>query len=436
MKTNNPLIRKLFSTIMAILLLAYIGYQIYAINSKQITTETAMYAELGDTIQVSAWAVRDEKLINNNSSGILSYKLKDGDRVTKNSVIADIYANEKSASVMAQIEKLSAEAEYMEALNKSDSFYHSNPNIVNEQINDSIVTILRNSNGNGISDLSKTYSRLHYLLNQKNIIKGSSSENSFNYKLDSIYSEINKLQTKASSRIGTIRAPQSGYFSANVDGYENSFDFSNIENITVSEIENVKKSNSNTAIGKVTTDFAWYFVCEIDQAQKIRLETQTKVYVKLPLISSETIPAYIIKINTETDPESGSQRYSLVLKCNYMNANIASVRNETVQIIVDTYSGVLVNERSIYFEDVIETVTDENGETREIVHENVKGVFVKYGSRINFVQIFSDITVNGYAICKTQLNDEEKASLVTDGTITQYDEVVVNGDDLYDGKLL
>ena len=77
-----------------------------------------------------------------------------------------------------------------------------------------------------------------------------------------------------------------------------------------------------------------------------------------------------------------------------------------------------------------------NGNEKEIVHKNVKGVFVKYGSRINFVQIFSDITVNGYAICKTDLSDLEKASLVTDSTITQYDEVVVNGDDLYDGKLL
>ena len=50
MKINNPVIRKIFSTVMAVLLLAYIGYQIYAVNAKSITTETAMYAELGDTI--------------------------------------------------------------------------------------------------------------------------------------------------------------------------------------------------------------------------------------------------------------------------------------------------------------------------------------------------------------------------------------------------
>ena len=289
MKINNPVIRKIFSTVMAVLLLAYIGYQIYAVNAKSITTETAMYAELGDTIQVSAWAVRDEKIINNASSGVLSYNLNDGDRVSKNSVIADIYSNENSATIMAQIEKLTAEAEYMEALNNSGSFYHSNPDIVNEQINDSIVSIIRNSNGNGVSDLSKTYSRLNYLLNQKNILKGSSPENSFQNKLDSIYEEINELQSKATSRIGTIRSPQAGYFSSHVDGYEYAFDFENIEEIKASEIENIKSSKSDSEICKITTDFAWYFVCEIDQAQKIKLETQSKVYVKLPLISSTFI---------------------------------------------------------------------------------------------------------------------------------------------------
>ena len=32
------------------------------------------------------------------------------------------------------------------------------------------------------------------------------------------------------------------------------------------------------------------------------------------------------------------------------------------------------------------------------------GVFVKYGSTLKFVQVFSDKTVNGYAICKTAVS--------------------------------
>ena len=54
----------------------------------------------------------------------------------------------------------------------------------------------------------------------------------------------------------------------------------------------------------------------------------------------------------------------------------------------------------------------------------------------HFVQIFSDITVNGYAICHTELTEEEQELLVTDKTIQLYDEIVVEGTDLYDGKVV
>lgn len=110
------------------------------------------------------------------------------------------------------------------------------------------------------------------------------------------------------------------------------------------------------------------------------------------------------------------------------------MRNETVQINVHTYSGVLVSERALRFSDVTYTETDENGNTVEKVKENVKGVYVQNGRQLEFVQIFTDKTVNGYAICKTELSDEEREALVTESTIQLYDNVVVEGTDLYDGK--
>ena len=50
------------------------------------------------------------------------------------------------------------------------------------------------------------------------------------------------------------------------------------------------------------------------------------------------------------------------------------------------------------------------------------------------MQIFSDATINGYAICKVSLSTEEREQLVTSTTIQLYDEVIVEGTDLYDGK--
>ncbi len=119
-----------------------------------------------------------------------------------------------------------------------------------------------------------------------------------------------------------------------------------------------------------------------------------------------------------------------------MDSDIAAVRNEAVQVTVSTYSGVLVNERAIRFADVEYTTTDENGNTVTQTAENVRGVYIFYGGQLEFVQIFSEHSVNGYAICKTELSSEEQEALVTDSTIQLYDQVVVEGTDLYDGKIV
>lgn len=44
--------------------------------------------------------------------------------------------------------------------------------------------------------------------------------------------------------------------------------------------------------------------------------------------------------------------------------------------------------------------------------------------------------MNGYAVCKLELSDGELENLVTDHTIRMYDQVVVGGVDLYDGKVV
>ena len=134
------------------------------------------------------------------------------------------------------------------------------------------------------------------------------------------------------------------------------------------------------------------------------------------------------------DEETGGA--ALIIQCTYVNSDLIAARKEPLRININDYAGVLVNEKAIHFEDVTVYETDADGNEISVVHENVRGVFIKSGSRLRFVQVFSDATVNGYAICKVSLSESEKKQLVTEKTIQLYDEVVVGGTDLYDGKIL
>lgn len=50
--------------------------------------------------------------------------------------------------------------------------------------------------------------------------------------------------------------------------------------------------------------------------------------------------------------------------------------------------------------------------------------------------MFTNTSVNGVAVCRTELTEEERNSMVTENTIQLYDEVVVGGTNLYDGKII
>ncbi len=164
----------------------------------------------------------------------------------------------------------------------------------------------------------------------------------------------------------------------------------------------------------------------------VKFEGVDAVTLDIPFASAETIPARVAAKNR--DPNTGET--AVVFECAYMDADLAAVRNEMVHISVKTYEGVLVSERALRFEDVEYTETDENGNKVTKVRENVKGVYVQYAGRLRFVQVFTEKDVNGYAVCRTNLTDEEKKSMVTDQTVQLYDQVVVSGTDLYDGKVV
>lgn len=433
MTINNPLIRKISATLLSILLLTYVAYQIYAANNNPLVTETATYAKMSDTIELPVWVIRNETVLNTNYDGVISYQVADGEKVASGGVIAETFASEDDATVQTRVARIDTEIASLESLDKAKDYYSGSPDLIGSQISGAVGNLLQSSLNNDYVSAETQRSKLQYLLSEKRIILGDESAGDYAGRISELQQEKASIQAAASGSTGAITTPYAGFFISEVDGYENSFDIENIDDISVADINNVKTSaNLAQNAGKIAKDFSWYVATVITEAQKIKIENSSKTYVEFTSAKGDAIPASVEKINK--DPNS--DQYALLLRCDYMSAALASIRNENAKITLNTYSGVLVNEKAIHFEKVTTTQTDENGNKSEKTYNNVKGVFIRSGGKIRFVQVFSDITINGYAICKTELSDDEKNLLVTDSTIGLYDEVITGGKNLYDGKVI
>ncbi len=426
----------------AFLILLFIGFHLVNQQAAQfantgVATEVATRGQVSDTLQAKGFAIRDEVVLNQPYSGVLNYRVGSGTRVSQGGVVADIFKSENDAAAQNMIDSLEREIDSLRQLAKPSDLFVSNPNMIGSQIYNALGDISLEIRANNFSEIGGLKDTLQNALSRKQVIAGEESAEDYAQRVEDLEAQLQSLEARGAKAMDHITAPRAGYFIDSVDGYESIMEPDLVKNITVSQakklLEQEEPAYTGTgAIGKICSDFTWKLVCVIPDDEMIKFEGVTQVTLDIPFASAETIPAKVLAKNRD----STTGETAVVFECSYMDADLAAVRNETVHISVKTYDGVLVSEKALRFEDVEYTTVDEDGNAVTQVKENVKGVYVQYAGRLHFVQVFTEKDINGYAVCRTELTDEEKKSMVTDQTVQLYDEVVVGGTDLYDGKVV
>lgn len=423
--------KKIIFMIILIFASAYILYQIYVSNFTKVKTQPVTYTSLSDSIQSESFIVRDEVFINNNSNGVMSYLLEDGEKVAKDGTVAEIFNNYDDAKTQKEIKNIDNEINNFKQLSYLSNSYTSDPLATDEQIGSSIQKMIKDINASSYNNIQKSRSDILYLMNEKQIITGKVA--SFNNKIDELQSQRDTLSKSHGSSIGKVLAPDSGYFVSKLDGFENLVNFDNVLSLSVDNIKSIlsseKKLDSNkNIIGKVIRGINWYIVCNVSSDEAFKLYNGKSVNITLPLVSTEKFPATVAAINQQ-DKKSEA---AVILSLNNMDNRLALTRNETVKIDIDTYNGLLINKNSLHEDILRKTVVDENG-NESLEEKKVQGVYILRGKEIVFKQVVPIYSDNNYIVCEQNPSSDK---LFNGETITILDEVVTEGTNLYNGKII
>ena len=128
------------------------------------------------------------------------------------------------------------------------------------------------------------------------------------------------------------------------------------------------------------------------------------------------------------DAESGLARF--VLSCEVINGDLLRLNRADAQIIVGESTGLLVPTSAIHYLKEDGTEAEEKGENY------IPGVYVKYGNLARFCRI--DPVDDAHPLI-TEGNYTLVLPSGTANSVSQvrlYDEIIVSGQNLYDGKLL
>ncbi len=406
-------LKRLGVLLLAVFLLVYVGYQIFQVLYSNVTVETVSAYSVYDTVETQAIAIRNETLVEADvGENYLFYTLDNGNRVSKNGTIAQLYADEETAGLQQQLQVLDGEISLLESAQTLASGNYSGLEAIEQQLSMQLQDIAVYVNGQGTEELRTLRAQLLTLMNKRQVIVGAVS--GFEDKLAALRAERNALASRVSSSNGTVQAPVSGYFIDRADGYETYFTANDTDMaaLTAEEIQEALKTSPerpHNCVGKISSDYYWYLACSIDSQKAASLEVGDALNVRLPFVTAEIIPTKVLAVNQGAD-----NRSALILKCSLMSERLSGIRLESVQLLLEEFSGLRLPDKALHFD-----------------KDNRTGAFVRMGTTVTFryVDVLYHNEKDKYSICAIPQT--------TDKTYVQlYDDVIVEGKDLYDGKVV
>ena len=116
MKSRDRLL-KILAGLAAVVIVIFFAAEMYSIANKNFTTQTVYEQTVLETVDAKMYIIRDETPLTANATGVTVPLAKNGERVSKGSVIAAVFPSESSAENYIKVESLELKLEAYKKVN-------------------------------------------------------------------------------------------------------------------------------------------------------------------------------------------------------------------------------------------------------------------------------------------------------------------------------
>lgn len=404
---NRTAAKKIFHVVglLALALVSvYIIVQCFVIFRRSYKTETAIKYTLAESITLDGVVAFDS--VDVAGSGDLGYLVQDGERVTNGTVVAEVYTDDSQG---LQRERLDRLERTITLLTKSQNSTGSDLSVLTNQTKQTLYNLLDKINTaqySGITDAEDTF-----LLAQNRLQVSTGQTAGFADTIAALQVEYDSIKAQLDA-LQTITATTNGYFSSTAASPAIAADRQALDDADPATLQKMLADGFPAAAtdraGQITTGFSWkfYAVCDLDTAA--RFDNISSVKISVPGKQNTPLSATVEEVTLDKD--NGIAK--IVLQCQTINAEVLSFGQETAQIDLKTYEGIRIDKEALHIVD------------------GQRGVYVKYGNLQRFLKITTLYENDSYILIP------ENGKIGTDNEVRLYDEIIVQGTNLQDGKLL
>nr|WP_278335739.1 HlyD family efflux transporter periplasmic adaptor subunit [Proteiniborus sp. DW1] len=418
--------RKRFRITLIIIVVSYIFSRMIPVFS--IGIHKTVIAEAGvieDIVSSKGIVIKDEFVYKSETQGTVSLLKQEGEKVAKGVQVARInraegstYSNELE-EINRQIEILKKSSDNKEILNEDKNKIHDNIASIIDELQNSILS------GN-YSDALIHRDTLLMTIDKQQLVAGQNSLMS--NSLDNLLERKNEIIKNMESSKHVSYAPKSGIISYQLDGLEDIFTISKINDyessdyrlIDVNKTDLTEKNivNFGEPVYKIIDNFTWYIMTEVDSKGMDKLEEGKTIYIKIN-DDERKIISRVVRLVKEND------KCFIILKLTEYFHEYYNERYLDIHIVKNTYEGLIIPSKSIIEKDGIKGVyiKDISGIVKfrpiKILASHNEHTIVSKGAGLNSV---IELEING---------EVQKFN-----TMQMYDEVFVNGSKIKEGLII
>jgi putative membrane fusion protein len=330
---NKRVIRLRFYIIVTALLLgAAAGAWYFLVPAGTYTVKAGTMAYQKDFRTV---IVRSEKAVTQKNYGKISFVAAEGEKVSKGTKVAEVYAWGYSDEVLQDLIDVQADIKQYQENNILKQVFEKDLQTVNSDIDKLISKLSAGANGSGEVDLAQAEAQLKTLMAQrKALLKDAVTPNE---ALQKLYDRENDLKTRLNSWVSDVKAAEAGTISFYFDGYETLMQPGQIDKLTRSDIDGIlgdaapqkiDVSDGTKPLYRLVDSGKWYCLIVADGDQRLQTDVvygiafegfYNKPYTGrlLSQRSLEKGALYVLEINEDIGPLLSVRKANATLKKTY-----------------------------------------------------------------------------------------------------------------------
>jgi len=367
-----------------------------------------------DVIEAKGYVFRKQTVVYASDGGYMYCNADDEQRVKSGEAVVYVYKNEINAQANKEIEEIDKEIARLSD-DKTGDLTENDVAKIEQSISDVVCEVPLVGYERDFEKLSEIRMEVDSLIDDKRVAGGEITPEESTQSLESLQKRKGELLKQYDVERTAVYAPVAGVFTSRVDGLEDMLSTDALTNVSAAYLEKIEKKEAEnpvvakvekgSAVGKIVDNFAWNVAAVVPTKEIEDVSVGDGVQLRFTDISVETVDGTVLRIINEGDSSV------LVVRSKEYLESVYSTSRADVQIIKHKYEGFRVPSESIRMVD---------GKT---------GVYILKNNKSRFVPI--DILYNNkeWAIVSEQITDGGS-------TLKLYDELIVSGRNLYDGKVV